>query len=204
MKNNIVIKPVKHYSNVFLAKSLIYLENSKKSGVYKWTNLITGKSYVGSSIDLTNRFRKYYSLVCLKKSLEIFESKIFESILNYGHLNFSLDILEYCKPNLLLKKEQYYMDLLNPEYNICKVAGSSLGRKHSLKTKQLISNSLKIYSINILRVKVMNLETNTFLFFPNNSEAGKYLGISARTLRKYKNESKIYLKKYIITNYKLN
>jgi len=111
---------------------------------------------------LTIRLRKYYSLVCLKKSLEIFESKIFESILNYGHLNFSLYIIEYCKPDLLLKREQYYIDLLNPEYNILKVAGSTLGRKHSLKTKQLISNSLRIYSTNILRVKVLNLETNVF------------------------------------------
>jgi group I intron endonuclease len=32
---------------------------------------------------------------------------------------------------LLIKREQYFIDLFKPEYNICKKAGSSLGRKHS-------------------------------------------------------------------------
>jgi hypothetical protein len=149
---------------------------------------------------LTSRLRKYYSIICLKKNLEIANSKIFESILNYGHLNFSLDIIEYCKPNLLLKKEQYYIDFLNPEYNILKMAGSTFGRKHSLKTKQLISNSLKIHSANILRVKVINLETKRILYFSTGFEAGKYLGICLRTLRKYKNEKKVFNKKYLITS----
>jgi group I intron endonuclease len=61
-------------------------------------------------------------------------SKIYRSLLKYGYSNFSLNILEYCKPDSLIAKEQYYIDLLNPEYNICKVAGSSLGRKHSAET----------------------------------------------------------------------
>jgi group I intron endonuclease len=39
--------------------------------------------------------------------------------------------LEYCDPKDLLSREQYYFNLFNPEYNILKTAGSSLGRKHS-------------------------------------------------------------------------
>jgi group I intron endonuclease len=59
--------------------------------------------------------------------------------LKYGYSNFSLDILEYCKPDLLIKREQYYIDLLDPEYNILKVAGSVLGFKHSEATKVQMS-----------------------------------------------------------------
>jgi hypothetical protein len=33
-----------------------------------------------------------------------------------------------------LSREQYYLDLLKPEYNILKIAGSSLGYKHSENT----------------------------------------------------------------------
>jgi len=32
----------------------------------------------------------------------------------------------------LIEREQYYIDLLNPEYNILKIAGSRLGVKHTL------------------------------------------------------------------------
>ena len=48
-------------------------------------------------------------------------------------------ILEYCEPNLLIKREQYYIDSLKPEYNICKIANSSLGYKHSYESKLKMS-----------------------------------------------------------------
>jgi len=45
------------------------------------------------------------------------------------------EILEYCDLADLIKREQYYIDFLNPEYNICKTAGAPMmGRKHSEET----------------------------------------------------------------------
>jgi hypothetical protein len=32
---------------------------------------------------------------------------------------------------MAISREQYYLDLLNPEYNLCKTAGSCLGYKHT-------------------------------------------------------------------------
>ena len=32
---------------------------------------------------------------------------------------------------MVIEREQYYLDLLCPEYNILKIAGSSAGHKHS-------------------------------------------------------------------------
>ena len=40
-----------------------------------------------------------------------------------------------CEINILIEREQYYLDLLKPEYNILKIAGSMLGFKHSEATK---------------------------------------------------------------------
>jgi group I intron endonuclease len=59
---------------------------------------------------------------------------IYKAILKYGYSNFKLEILEYCKPNDLLLKEQYYIDLLKPEYNILRTAGSTIGYKHTSET----------------------------------------------------------------------
>jgi hypothetical protein len=35
--------------------------------------------------------------------------------------------LEYCDLENIIDREQYYIDLLKPEYNVLKDAGSSLG-----------------------------------------------------------------------------
>jgi len=54
-----------------------------------------------------------------------------KALLKYGYSNFSLEILEYCDPSKCIEREQYYIDLFEPEYNIFKIAGSSLGLKHT-------------------------------------------------------------------------
>ena len=59
---------------------------------------------------------------------------IYKALLAHGFDNFKLEILEHCKPSDLIKREQYYNDLLKPEYNNLKTAGSSLGVKRSKET----------------------------------------------------------------------
>jgi hypothetical protein len=48
------------YENSDLQKVDILKENKGKSGIYRWTNNATGKSYVGSSVNLYRRLRQYY------------------------------------------------------------------------------------------------------------------------------------------------
>jgi NUMOD1 domain len=57
---------------------------------------------------------------------------------------------------------------------------SLFGRTHIIKTGNKISLTKS------LRVKIMNIKTNTEKYFPNNVEAAKYLKIDVSTLRKYK------------------
>jgi hypothetical protein len=42
-------------------KKTIIKDNKGKVGIYRWTNLLSGKSYVGSSADLGRRFSQYLS-----------------------------------------------------------------------------------------------------------------------------------------------
>jgi group I intron endonuclease len=122
--------------------------NRGKSGIYCWRNKISNKAYVGSGLNLTRRFNEYFNPRYLKKELLTKNSKIYGSLLKYGYSNFSLDILEYCEPCSLIEREQFYIDSINPEYNICRVAGSRLGRKHSpdtllkFKTRKLSPEAL--------------------------------------------------------------
>ena len=65
--------------------------------------------------------------------------QIYRGLLKYGYSNFSLEILEYCNPSEVFSREQYYLDLLNPDYNILKIAGSHLGFKHSVAERETIA-----------------------------------------------------------------
>lgn len=137
------IKPVISYTNANEYKQIIFKENLKKSGIYMWTNLINSKYYIGSSVSLTSRFTIYYSLGALQKRTQKGSSIIYSALLKYGHENFKLDILEYCEPEILIAREQYYIDLLKPEYNILKIANSRFGRKHTEETKLKIGSKVK-------------------------------------------------------------
>ena len=112
-KHNSVI-PLIVYKNVKTEKASILKDNKGKTGVYRWTNLLNSKTYIGSANDLTVRFWVYFS----KKRLIDSNMTIYKAILKYGHTNFKLEILEYCDSNVVLLREQYYIDLLKPEYNI--------------------------------------------------------------------------------------
>jgi group I intron endonuclease len=131
MKNVNQIASVVTYIGADLNVKLLLQENKGKSGIYRWTNNITGASYVGSAVDLARRLRQYYSLGFLKKELVKNNSIIYKALLKYGYSSFRLEILEYCnKDNLLVRassaslrsafflnlikkieREQYYLDL---------------------------------------------------------------------------------------------
>ena len=132
-------KPTKVYKNA-LDKKQIVSDNLNKSGIYLLTNLITSDIYVGQSINLGKRLGQYLTLNYLKDRNNLIISK---ALIKYGYINFSISILEYCDRSVLTEKEQHYIDLFNPTYNILKVAGSSSGYKHSLESKDKRSKSLK-------------------------------------------------------------
>jgi hypothetical protein len=44
---------------------------------------------------------------------------------------------------VLIEREQHYLDELDPFFNICKVAGSVLGVKHSKETRRKMSKAQK-------------------------------------------------------------
>lgn len=81
------------------------------------------KSYVGSSKDLRIRFKDYYNESFLRRRILISNSHIYKALLLCGYEAFDLDILEYCDKQCIIEREQYYIDLLKPEYNIQSIAG---------------------------------------------------------------------------------
>jgi hypothetical protein len=58
----LAVTPIVVYSNADTQKFEILKENRGKSGVYRWTNLVSGKTYVGSGTNLSKRLSAYYNL----------------------------------------------------------------------------------------------------------------------------------------------
>jgi len=112
------IKPLITYNNSLLNKLNVLKENKDKSGIYRWVNKINSENYVGRSINLSSRFRSYYSKKFLINKILTGNSRICRALLFYNYYNFDLEILEYCDKKLIVEREQYYIDLLKPRYNI--------------------------------------------------------------------------------------
>ena len=127
------LAPVKIYSNADLQKQNIINENKNKSGIYQWVNILNGKTYIGSSVNLGRRLKQYYTYSYITSSQNK-KMIIYKAILKYGYSNFSFKILEYCDISILIQREQFYFSLLKPEYNTLKNAGNTLGYRHTDET----------------------------------------------------------------------
>jgi group I intron endonuclease len=76
------------------------------------------------------RLNKYFHSSYLN-STSRGESLLIKSLKKYKHQNFSVLILEYCPIELLDEREQFWINLLEPSYNILKFVKSSLDYKHT-------------------------------------------------------------------------
>ena len=129
-------KPVRLYKPN-LDRNLIGVENRKRTIIYQWFNLISGKMYVGSAWNGSTRLLSYWTPSFLNRNFPIYNN-----LKKYGYNNFNLVILEdlgltgSVTKKHMLTREQYYLDILNNKYpkfklNLSPTAGSTLGFKHS-------------------------------------------------------------------------
>ncbi len=103
-----------------------------KSGIYKITNIKNNNFYIGSAINIDNRIRSHKSTLSKNKHHNI---RLQNAYNKYGIKYFLFEIIEYCDNLHLLVREQHYLDILNPHYNIAKNASAPMSnRKHSKKT----------------------------------------------------------------------
>jgi len=101
---------------------------ANNSGIYKIFNIINNKYYVGSAVLLNARWNTHK---CLLRRKTHYNKHLQAAWNKYGENNFIFEIIEKCEKEKLIEREQYYIDLLKPEYNKLKKAFSSLGYKHT-------------------------------------------------------------------------
>lgn len=132
-------------------------------GIYKITNKLNNKCYIGQSIDIERRWKEHIASIKSKK-----QNQIYLAFRKYGLTNFSFEIIELCEEQDLDEKEMYwikYYDSYNNGYNMT-IGGE--GKRldydyitsqykiyktmqdtalHSNCSIQTVSNALKAYNI---------------------------------------------------------
>jgi group I intron endonuclease len=113
------------------------------SGVYKIVNKLNNKMYIGSTCDFESRWKHH------KKNLRKGKgSKVLQRAWDkYGEGVFEFSVAEYVSggKEILIEREQYYTDLLEPEYSMLKeCVGSLLGYKHTDESRKNNSEAQKI------------------------------------------------------------
>jgi group I intron endonuclease len=120
------------YLSPLSEKKTLIVENKNSAGVYALICKVSNKFYIGSSINLTNRLLDYMQPAYLGQQTN---RPILRAITKYGLINFIFIILETCHMTDTLQREQYWLDLLKPKYNLSPTAGSTLGITLSEETK---------------------------------------------------------------------
>ena len=111
------------------------------TGIYCiFSNIDKNKIYIGSAKNITTRIKRHLSELKNNKH----NNKKMQNYFNKHSLdNFNYIVLVLCSEEELIVKEQFYLDFLNPYFNVLKKAYSLEGYKHSNEAKIKISNKNK-------------------------------------------------------------
>lgn len=98
------------------------------SGIYAILQLSSGRHYIGSAKSLDARWRKHLSDLRRNKH---HCSKLQRSWNKYGEVDFRFDVIQRCGVDVLVEREQFFIDSTLPYFNVLRRARSPLGFKHA-------------------------------------------------------------------------
>lgn len=81
-------------------------------GIYKITNKVNGKIYIGQSINIEKRIHEHFWKASCEKDVS-FNSILHIAIRKYGKEQFITEVLEECSVEELDDKEKYYIHYYN-------------------------------------------------------------------------------------------
>jgi hypothetical protein len=147
-----------------------------KSGIYKITNIVNGKIYIGSSVNLKERKSKHFWM--LNKGIH--DNKYLQmSFTKYGKENFIFEVIEYCDVCDLISRENFFIlehksNDLSFGYNLALV-NDSRRNIYNDEVKLQLSKYNQLKNKNFSSFSLTNIENGEIIIFDNLFEAGNYL-----------------------------
>ena len=114
------------------------MSQQKTSGIYKITNKLNGKHYIGVSVNIKSRWSNHRNIS--PKRLSYFQS----AIKKYGVENFEFSIIEQCHKDNFEEKERFWIDFyksMENGYNL--TAGGNIRKELSDRTIKQMSEKRK-------------------------------------------------------------
>lgn len=135
-----------------------------KCGIYKITNLINGKCYIGQSVNILNRWR-HHQASSQNSSDKKYDYPLYRAFRKYGLENFTFEILEECSPELLDILEENYIEKYDSIYN-------------GYNQVRVNQGGIKLTPLIVLQIKqdLINTDIST-------EEIGNKYKVSGRTVR---------------------
>lgn len=94
--------------------------DGKVCGIYKITNIVTGRLYVGKSKNLRPRYRQYVRGYEKQDTVHM-NRYLLRSMNKHGIHNFQMEVIEECDEAMLSERELFWMvelDTLNSGFNL--------------------------------------------------------------------------------------
>lgn len=119
-------------------------------GIYKITNKINNKVYIGQSKDI--KFRWYrHRLAAFNKNYPQYNCLLYKAIRKYGLDNFNFEVVEECEEIELNNKEQYYISLYN---------SSNIQFGYNMVTAIQYSNNIPLTEEKVEEIRQLLLTSN--------------------------------------------
>lgn len=156
----------------------------KGSAIYKIQNIKTSDFYIGSAVNLHARIHTHVSTLNNNTSGCIH----LQHAWNKYEGQFNIEILELVQDkNNLIEREQFYIDMLKPKYNINPTAGSRLGAKVSKESKDRMRQAKLINPTKHWKGKQLSEEHRLNLSISHKGKKPWNIGISQSDETKLKN-----------------
>ena len=89
------------------------IEIKAEPGIYKLTNIDTGKCYIGKSTNVKTRIADHFKSSIGIKSIA--DQAVHHAILKEGFWNWSIEVITYCDKDKLSELEKYYIEFFKSQ-----------------------------------------------------------------------------------------
>jgi len=180
----------------------------KKSGIYCILNLKNQKKYIGSSKNIYDRIINHKMMLRNNKH----HNDYLQNSWNKNKSkNFIYIILEFCDKNILIKREQFYINNLKPEFNFIKDVVNNIITGKEIYQYSLDGTFIKKYDYIKQACLDNNISQSTICRFLNGTynKGGGYLWSldykkSLNPYVKSKKDNSYMCKKVIVKNINTN